>query len=675
MDPKQEIAQLREQIRHHDRLYYQEARTEISDQDYDTLFRRLQDLEAEHPDLVTPDSPTQRVGGEPIEGFVTVRHAVPMVSIANTYSEEEIREFDGRVHRGLDLEEDIFVDYYVEPKIDGVAVALIYERGELVRGVTRGDGTQGDEVTHNVKTIRSVPLALDENGNGNTFDVIEIRGEVYMDRPGFNKFNEARAEAGEEPFANPRNATAGSLKLLDPSLVRKRPLHFFAHSIGLLEGGRLATHTEMVELFRALGFATVPGGKLCHGIEEVIAHCEDYQAERAGLDYDIDGMVIKINDMPSRETLGMRSRSPRWAVAYKYAAEQAVTRLLDITLQVGRTGAVTPVANLEPVLLAGTTVARATLHNEDEIRRKDLHIGDRVVIEKGGDIIPKVVQALVDQRTGDERPFTMPAHCPSCGSDLVRLQDEVVVRCENIACPAQFKRRLAHFSQRHAMDIEGLGEALINQITDAGLVRKLSDLYHLEAAQVEQLERMGKKSAENLITNIEQSKSQTLDRLLFGLGIRHVGEVAARILARQVEGLWELAEMDTESLAAIDEIGEIMADSIYQFFHEEANLEELKRLEAAGLNFAGLPSEAPPPAEGETPFAGKTVVLTGTLGNYTRDEASALIESLGGKTSGSVSKKTDYVLAGEKAGSKLAKAEKLGVPVIDEEEFTRMLGK
>lgn len=667
-DARQEIEALREEISRHDRLYYQEARPEITDQEYDRLYKRLVELEKEHPELVTPDSPTQRVGGEPLGEFETVEHLVPMLSIENSYSAEEIREFDARVRRGLDLPADEAVDYYVEPKVDGVAVSLVYENGKLVRGVTRGDGARGDNVTMNLRTLRSVPLQI----RAPEFALLEVRGEIYMDRKGFDRFNAGREEEGEEPFANPRNATAGSLKLLDPKLVAKRPLHLFAHSLGKMEGPALKQHHAAVDLFRRLGFTPVPGGKLCHGIDAVVEYCGEYHENREKLDYDIDGMVIKVDSRAYQEALGFRSRSPRWAVAYKYAPEQAATVLMSISLQVGRTGTITPVANLEPVLLAGTTVARAKLHNMDEIRRKDFRVGDTVIIEKGGDVIPKVVRAVAEKRTGREKVFEMPDKCPSCGGPLYKPEDEVAYRCENINCPAQLKRRISHFAQRHAMDIEGLGTVMVNQLTDSNLVKRISDLYNLTVQQVADLERMGVKSATNLIEGIEQSKMRPLDRLLFGLGIRHVGEVAAGILARQVEGLWDLAAMDAGALAGTEGIGQVMAESIAEFFSEDRNKQELKRLEEAGLNFKGLKSDSPV-VIGDTAFSGKTVVLTGTLEKYTRDEATKLIVERGGKVSGSVSKSTDFVLAGEKAGSKLDKAKKLGVKVIEEAEFEKLL--
>lgn len=666
-DIRKQVESLRQEIDHHNYLYYTLNRPVISDEEFDRLMRRLQELEAQHPELVTPDSPTQRVGGEPIEGFVTVEHTVPMLSIGNTYSESELREFDDRVQRAVSAElgKGEKVEYVVEPKVDGVALALIYEGGHLARAVTRGNGYQGDDVTHNVRTIRSVPITLAEGSPAS----LEVRGEVYMEKGRFEEWNNRRLEAGGETFANPRNATAGTLKLLDPQEAARRPLDIFIHSFVRAEGADLHSHWKAMEFLREFHFKLIPDLEMCDSIDEVIELGERWQGRRSSLPYQIDGLVVKVDSYRQRDILGATSKSPRWLIAYKFPAEQAITTLNEVLWRVGRTGQVTPTAQLDPVLLAGTTVKQATLHNLDQIRRLDLHLGDRVVIEKGGDIIPKVVTALVEERKRDLSPIRAPRRCPSCGGPLVRPPDEVHYRCENISCPEQLLRRIQHFASRGAMDIEGLGEKLVESLVSNGLVKELPDLYSLELDDVAALERMGEKSAQNLLDGLGKSKRNPIHRLLFGLGVRHVGAHVAEVVCSEIESLRDLSKMSVDDLEAIPEIGPTVAESIHSFFTNPKNLEVLERLEAAGVR-VNQPRRKK--KAGPQPFEGLTFVITGTLSG-SRDHFQRLIQEHGGKTTGSVSKKTDYLLCGESPGSKLDKAEKLGVRVIDEEEFRRML--
>lgn len=662
-----EIQRLREELRRHDRLYYVEAAPVISDQEYDALMRRLVELEQAHPELITPDSPSQRVGGEPLPGFRAVEHLAPMLSINNTYSESELREFDERVARELGAGN---YAYTVEPKIDGVAVSLRYRAGILELALTRGDGERGDDVTANIRTVRSIPLRLNDSELRAT--LLEIRGEIFFDREGFAALNRALEEAGEEPLANPRNAAAGTLKQLDPREVAKRPLRFCAHSSGLIEGVEFAAHSELITALRRMGVPTPDGFAVCADIREVLAACHGWEERRAALNYDIDGVVIKIDRFDQRQRLGFTSKAPRWAVAYKFKAEQAVTRLLDIGLQVGRTGAITPVAHLEPVSLGGTIVKRATLHNEEQIARLDLRVGDLVVIEKGGEIIPKVVGVQTEQRDGKQQPYVMPEECPSCGAATVLPAGEAIRRCVNVSCPAQLLGRLRHFASRGAMDIEGLGPKLIAALVSGGLVHDLPDLYQLTREQLAGLERMGEKSADNLLAALQASKQRPLERLLFGLGIRLVGAHVAELLAARVDTLWELAAMNRDQLTAIHGIGGEAADSIVSFFAQPANVATLRRLEALGVNMRSRRTvkTAAGPAQ---VFAGKTVVLTGTLDTMDRATAKQKIEERGGRVTGSVSKKTDYVIVGRDAGSKADKAESLGVRMLSEAEFLALL--
>lgn len=703
-EAKKRHAELAGEIRAHDRAYYVEAAPTISDREYDRLYRELVDLESAFSDLRTPDSPTQRVSGEPLTGFRQVQHLRPMMSLDNTYSQEEVRQFIARAQKLLPGEK---LAWTVEPKIDGVAVNLRYEHGVFTVGATRGDGTFGDDITVNLKTIRSIPLKLDspkskvsspKSAQNELFteaglpSVLEVRGEVYLRLAGFKKLNEERIANEEEPFANPRNAAAGSLKQLDTRIVATRPLDMIIYNAGHIEGVRLPeTQTAFIDWLKALGFKTPDKMWLCQSADEVLSAIDELDKLRRQYEYDTDGAVIKLNSIALREKLGATSKAPRWAFAYKYAAEQAETKLKAITIQVGRTGALTPVAELEPVHLAGTVVKRATLHNEDDMRRKDIRIGDTVIIEKAGEIIPAVIQVVTARRTGEEKEFHFPKTCPECGSKVFKRDEsqtslddskqngdtstrssaktQVVWRCPNPDCPAQVRGRLEHWCARGAMDIEGGGEALVAQLVQHGLVYDVAGLYQLTEGDLLQLERMGEKSAQNFLAAIESSKSRDLWRLLFGLGILHVGSGVAKALARNFKSLDDIARASFDQLNAVEDIGEVIARSVVQWFKDSHHRKLIDRLRDSGLNFrSSLYQESA--AMGA--FAGKTFVLTGTLPTMTREEATAKIEALGAKVSSSVSKKTDYVLAGDEAGSKLEKAQKLGVRIIDEKEFVRM---
>ena len=665
-DARQEIERLREEIRRHDYLYYVLARPEISDREYDRLFERLRQLEAEHPELITPDSPTQRVAGQPLEGFTPVRHAVPMLSIDNTYNEAQLREFDERVRRGLGGEP---YAYAVDPKIDGVAVSLRYEDGQLVLAATRGDGTTGDDITQNARTIRSVPLRLRANDLPR---VLEVRGEVYWPRSAFARFNAERAARGEPTFANPRNATAGTLKLLDSRLVAERPLAFMAHGFGQIDPLPVGTHHELFDLFAKWGIPVNPHRRLFDGIEPVIAFVREWESKRLLLDYETDGLVIKVDRFDQRDALGRTSRFPRWCIAFKYAAERAESRLHSVRFQVGKLGTITPVANLEPVQLAGTTVKSASLHNFDQIQRLGVMIGDTVLVEKAGEIIPQVVQVIAEKRPKEARPILPPTKCPSCGQPVMKSDEAVALRCANASCPAQVKERLRYFCGRDQMDIEGVGPALAEQLVDRGLVRDAADLYTLKDRWPEllALERMGEKSARNLLDSIEQSKSRPLARLLAALNIPHVGAATADALAQHFGTMDRLMAADLADLQQVPGIGPEVAGGIREFFDLPATKELIERLRAAGVNFT-QPKRILAEAQ---PLAGKTVVVTGTLKKYSRKDIQDLIVRLGGKAAGSVSRKTDYVIAGDEAGSKLDKARELGVRVLSEEEFEALVG-
>lgn len=655
-DVEKQMAQLRQQIEKYNYEYYVLDKPSISDAEYDELMRRLIELEEQYPQYKTPDSPSQRVGGAPLESFAKVTHRVPMLSLSNAFNEGDLRDFDRRVRQEVGD-----VRYVCELKIDGLAVSLRYENGYFVQGATRGDGTTGEDITENVKTIRSLPLRLREQVT------IEVRGEVYMPRQSFEKLNEQRKRNGEELFANPRNAAAGSLRQLDPKIVASRQLDIFVYGVVHAEELGFNSHSEALRYLDELGFKTNCARQVCETIDDVLSYIERWHAEREKLPYDIDGIVIKVDSFAQQKQLGATAKSPRWAIAYKFPAEEVVTQLVHIELSVGRTGVVTPTAILQPVRVAGTIVQRASLHNADYIREKDIRLGDYVVIKKAGDIIPEVVRSLPERRTGQEKPFDMPTRCPACASELVRLDDEVALRCVNPQCPAQIREGLIHFVSRQAMNIDGLGEKVITQLFEHGLVRSVADLYKLTKEQLVALERMGEKSATNLLHAIEASKQNSLERLLFGLGIRHVGAKAAKTLAEHFETIERLQQATKEELTSIHEIGDKMADSIVTYFSKEEVKQLLDSLRSHGVNM--VYKGAKRSADVNAAFAGKTFVLTGTLKSMSRAEAKEKIEALGGKVTGSVSKKTDVVVAGEDAGSKLEKANQLGITVWDEARF------
>lgn len=663
---KKEIESLRAKIREHDNLYYVLNKPVISDQEYDKLYRDLKDLEGANPEFITPDSPTQRVGGHPAEGFAVVKHMAPMMSMDNTYSAEELREFDNRVRKNLKDEE---YEYVVELKFDGVSISLLYENGRWIKGATRGDGLQGDDVTNNLKTIRSIPIAFG-NKVKRVPKIVELRGEVYMTKDVFESINRQKENSGEEPFANPRNAAAGSLKLLDPRMVAKRRLNIFIWGLGHCEGIDFDKHTELLEYLKGAGFRINPHFKLCKNIEDVIEFCNSWEGKRESLDFEIDGMVVKVNDLKQREKLGSTSKSPRWAIAYKFPAEKALTEVEDIVVQVGRTGTITPVAILKPVHLSGSTVSRATLHNFDEIDRLDVRIGDKVYVEKSGEIIPKILSVAKDKRSGREKAFPVPAKCPACSSKLHSAPDEVALRCENAGCPAQIKERILHFASRDAMDIEGMGVAITDQLVDKALVKDYADIYYLKLDDIRRLDRMAEKSAANLLEAIEKSKASDLNRLIYALGIRHVGERSAWVLASHFGSIDKLSKAGIDELTKIREIGPVMAESINNFFSNKENLKILKRLSETNIRMS-QPGIA---AKAGGVFEGKSVVITGTLKNYSRTQAEEIIRKLGGNPSSSVSKNTYVVVAGEEPGSKLEKAKSLGVRVISEEDFVKMVG-
>jgi len=672
-EAQKRIDKLREEIREHDRRYYIDAAPTISDRDYDKLQAELKELETQFPDLVTPDSPTQRVSGTPLKEFQSVRHLKPMMSLDNTYNVDELREFDARVKKLLPGEK---VEYVLEPKVDGLAVNLRYENGVLTVGATRGDGTTGDDITINLKTIKAIPLRLEIRGTKSEIRILEVRGEVYMTIEGFKKLNAEREKAGEPLFQNPRNSAAGSLKQLDPRIVAKRPLGAVFYGTGAAEGIEFATHAKRLETLKTLGFPTAQYWWKCKDIDEVIQRAEELQKLESKLPYEMDGAVVKVNSLEQWERLGATAKAPRYAIAYKYSHEQAETKLKDITIQVGRTGTLTPVAELEPVFLAGSTIARATLHNEEEIKRKDIRIGDTVIIEKAGEVIPAVVGVVKDKRPKDAEPFDFVHHihgkCPACGGPVKRDPEFVAWRCDNINCPMQLKRSLGHFAARHAMDIEGMGEALVTQLVDKGLVKSIGDIYSLTKEQLLTLERMGEKSAQNILDGIEASKARDLWRLVHGLGIVHVGEGAAQKLAEHFLDLDKLAEASVEELQNAEDCGPVMAQSVCNFFRNEKNQAILKRLKDAGVKT----KEAARKQVATTgPFAGKTVVVTGTLSKFSRGQAKAELQKRGAKVTDSVSAKTDFLIVGEDAGSKLDKARKLGVKTLDEAEFVNLLKK
>lgn len=663
---EKKITRLREIIEDHNYRYHVLDDPKITDAEYDQLMRELQELESEFPDLVRDDSPTQRVGGEPLPFFEKVEHRTPMLSLGNAFDEQELRDFDRRVKRAAGVNGDIA--YMCELKIDGLAISLRYEDGRLKLGVTRGDGTTGEDITQNLKTIAAIPLRLREAVD------LEVRGEAYLPKKEFMRINEAREKAGEALFANPRNAAAGSLRQLDPKLAAKRALSVFMYGIGDTTGYNIRYQSEMLDYLVQLGFKVNRERRRVDSIDGVIEYVESWRERRAELDYEIDGIVIKVDDFSIQEKLGTTAKSPRWAIAYKFPAEEAVTIVRAIEVNVGRTGAVTPTAVLEPVTLAGTTVQRASLHNEDLIREKDIRLGDHVLVKKAGDIIPEVIKSIPERRTGDERVYQMPEECPECGSKLVHLEEEVALRCINPECPAQTREGIIHFVSRNAMNIDGLGEKVVTQLFDAGLVRGVADLYYLERDELLKLERMAEKSVDNLLAAIEKSKQNSVEKLLFGLGIRFVGSKAARILAQEFGDLDTLRRADYEQVLEIEGMGPKIADSVVTYFEKPEVEQTLAKLREAGVNFA-YKGPRPEQAATNSPFSGKTVVLTGTLQNLSRKEAAAKIEALGGSVTGSVSNKTDLVIAGEKAGSKLTKAQQLGVEVWDEEKFNEVLSQ
>jgi DNA ligase (NAD+) len=655
---RRRAAELAGAIRHHERKYFVEAAPEISDYEFDQLVKELERLEEEFPELRSADSPTQRVGGAPLDGFETVAHSVLMLSLSNTYNEEEVREFDRRVREGLPGEA---YHYHVELKFDGVAVSLRYENGLFVRGATRGDGSVGDDVTANLKTVRSLPLKVEE------MRTFEVRGEIYMTLSDFRALNETRIAESLELYANPRNTTAGTLKQLDPKVVAARRLRLFAYQLLSAESFGFETHSSAMETLGALGFPVSPERKICRDIDAVLGFIESWSVKRHELDYETDGMVVKVDSLKQQARLGATSKAPRWAMAFKFPAEAKTTLLESIRVQIGRTGVATPVAELEPVLIGGSTVSRATLHNLEEIRRKDIRVGDTVIVEKGGDVIPKVAAVVLERRPPDSRPWRFPKKCPVCETPLVRDEEEVAFRCVNVACRAQVEGRIEHFAARTAMDIAGLGTKLIEQLVTKGLVQDVGDLYSLTYEDLVNLERMGDLSARNLLAGIEESKARPFDRVLFAVGIRHVGSHVARVLADARGSIGTLAEATVEELIEIHDVGETVAKSVVEFFEREESRILLEKLRRAGVQLAARERG------GARPLAGKTVVLTGTLSGHTRSQAAELLRESGARVASSVSENTDYVIAGEAAGSKLDKARKLGIPVLDEAGFETLL--
>ena len=663
---QQQIEQLRSELNEHSYRYYVLDDPSVPDAEYDRLFRQLQQLESEHPHLITSESPTQRVGNQPLDGFKQVQHKVPMLSLDNVFNPEELRAFDQRLRERLKL--DHAIEYVCEPKLDGLAVSLMYENGILVQGATRGDGQTGEDITHNIRTIDSIPLKLRGDGYPG---VLEVRGEVFMPKKGFHKLNEQALEKGEKLFANPRNAAAGSLRQLDARLTRQRPLDIYCYSVGYVDKGTLAdTHYDNLKLLAQWGFKINPEIVLAQGASELQQYHDRILTKRDALDYEIDGLVYKVNDLAFQQQLGFVSRAPRWATAHKFPAQKELTQLLGVEFQVDRTGAITPVARLKPVFVGGVTVSNATLHNMDEVQRMDVRVGDTVIVHRAGDVIPKVVKVVLERRPADTEPVVLPENCPVCGSAITKTEGEAVARCSGgLFCPAQVKEAIKHFASRKAMDIDGLGDKLIDQMVEQGLIDHVSGLYKLQQEQVAAMERMGEKSAQNLIQALENSKSTSLPRFLFSLGIREVGEATALNLANAFGNLDKLKLADEETLVSVPDVGPIVANHIATFFKQQHNLEIIEALVAAGVHWPDIEVKS----DEALPLAGKTYVLTGTLTELTRDQAKQHLQALGAKVSGSVSKNSDAVVAGEKAGSKLAKAESLGVPVLDEKSFIAML--
>ena len=659
-EARKRIAELRQQILYHEKKYYVDNDPQISDYEFDRLMAELKSLEEAFPEFINLDSPTQRIGEQPVEGFPTVEHRWPMLSIENCYNVDGLKEFDERVRKLLPGEK---IEYVAELKIDGISMSIRYNGGRYQQAVTRGDGFRGDDVTAQVKTIHSLPLTIPLT------DDVEVRGEVYLPYNSFKKINEERELNGEPLFANPRNATAGSIRLLDPREVARRYLDIFLYFI-FISGQEMPSQWENLQQLKKLGFKINPHSRLCQNMEEVIRYHQEWTEKRDSLDYDVDGIVVKVNSTRQRQALGATAKSPRWAIAFKFPARQATTRIKDIIIQVGRTGALTPVAILEPVQISGTTISRCTLHNEEELKRKDIRIGDYVLLERSGDVIPHIVSVMKERRTGQEKPFVWPKKCPVCHSALYKEEDEAISRCLNPSCPARIRESIIHFASRRAMNIEGLGEALVDQLLASGLVNKIPDLYRLKYEDLVQLERMGPKSARNLLDQIEESKSRELWRLIFALGIRHIGEKMAQTLARQYNDLDRLAAAGEEDLMQIEGIGPEVAKGIVFFFAQPENKDLLKELKESGLKFKEIEKETRP-----RPLEGLAFVLTGTLSSMTRDEAKEKIEQLGGNVFSSVSRKIDYLVVGEEPGSKLEKASELGVKIINEREFLALLGQ
>ncbi len=662
----EKIKNLREQINYHNYRYYVLDSPQISDAEYDRLFDQLVELEKRYPELITPDSPTQRVGAAPLQEFKTVRHSLPMLSLNKATSDEEFLDFHRRVLELSGVGEKR-IKYTVEPKFDGLAVELIYRKGILAVGSTRGDGVVGEDVTQNLKTIKTIPLRL---FGKNLPELIEVRGEVIMNKDDFERLNREREKAGEALFANPRNAAAGSVRQLDSKITSSRPLNMFAYGTGRVEGKKLTNHWESIQFLKDLGFKVSQYVELCQNVDQVKAYYHRLAKIRNDLPYEIDGIVIKVNEFALQEKLGELSRSPRWAVAWKFPPQQETTRVKDIIVSVGRTGALTPVAMLEPVRVGGVEVSRATLHNEDEVQKKDVRIGDTVVIQRAGDVIPEVVKVIHSRRTGKEKKFIMPQRCPVCGSRVERPEGEAIHRCTGIACPAQIKENLAHFVSKGAMDMDGLGYKFLEQMVDKKLIKDQADLYFLKKEDVMKMDRMGDKLAENILSAIDKSRRPSLTNLIYALGIRNVGYHLAGVLAKNFKSIDNLARQSVEDLTRVHEIGPIVAQSIYNFFHNPKNLKILEKLKKGGVKFPTEKAEAK-----KTPLSGKTFVLTGGLDSFTRDEARKIIEDLGGRVSSSVSKNTDFVVVGKDPGSKYDKALKLGVKTINEEEFKKLIGR
>lgn len=667
-DIKERIAELRRALHRHNYLYYILDEPDVSDAEYDRLMRELTLLETAHPEFITPDSPTQRVGAPPLEKFESMAHTIPMLSLENAFEQEEVLAFDQRVRRYLKMDSPLV--YTAEPKLDGVAVEMVYENGRLVQASTRGDGYSGELITLNIRTIKTIPLVLRKSKSIATPSRLEVRGEVFIPIQAFKQLNEERLDKGELLFANPRNAAAGSLRQLDSRITAGRPLEIFCYGVGVVIGLEFDSHWETLKALRTLGFRVNPHIKAQAGLEEILAYYMDLLDRRHEFPYEMDGVVVKVDDLRLQQRLGEKSRSPRWAVAYKFPASQETTRVLKIDVQVGRTGALTPVAHLEPVSVGGVTVSRATLHNEDEIKKKDIRIGDTVLIQRAGDVIPEVVKVIIGKRTGVEEPFQMPGACPVCNSQVLRPEDEAAWRCVNANCPAQVKERIRHFASKGAFDIDGLGDKLISQLVDKGLLRSYADLFFLDRATLADLERMGEKSAQNLIGAIDRSRNITLARFVYALGIRHVGEHTAQVLVRCFKKLNDLTSATDANLVAIDEIGPRVSESVRAFFDNPENQRNIRRM----IEEAGVVLSTDSAAGEEQTLSGKTIVLTGALESMTRAEAKARIESLGGRVSSSVSAKTTYVVAGRDPGSKLDRAKALGITILDEDEFQKLLG-